>query len=324
MDAVELLLEHIDVERLLNHYDFDKQTPRGHYVRACCKIHGGNNPTSFVINTETSYWFCHTQCGGGDAYTLVQRMEGIDFPSAVRWVAKFFDIDIQNMQIVERKEAHIKEMKAWIKAMKARQKKELVEYSVDEEIKNVNKFRGFQAETLKHFGLGWVKEITLISLEDRPYKLMNRLVFPVLKDGIQVGVAFRRVNNNDMPKWSNQPRDLNYSEILYNYDNVSGETEIVVCEGITDVWAYYEIGVPAVATFGAHLTEEQYRLLIKTGADIVLSYDNDDAGKLATEKAIELLRYKANLKRIVLQPGQDPENISREELKSYYEQRAII
>lgn len=322
MDAVELLQQHIDVERLLEHYDFDKADPRGNFIRACCKIHGGSNPTAFVINTETSYWYCHTGgCGGGDAFTLVQVMEEIDFPASVRWLASFFQVNIENLQITERKQAHIKEMKAWIKAMQSRKKREIVEYSIAEEVKDVKKFRRFQAETLKHFGLGWVASITLISNQGKTYTLKNRLVFPIMQNGVQIGVSLRRVAKTDNPKWSHQPNDMDTSELLYNYDMVQGEPEVTIVEGIPDVWAYYEIGVPAVATFGAHLTEEQYRLIMRLGSDIVLSYDNDEAGNLATTKATEMLKNKANMKRVHFQPGEDPDNISREELKIRYEQR---
>ena len=111
MDAVTIINEHLDIHRLLQHYDIDKTNPEGDIIRACCKLHGGNNPTAFVINVETGLWYCHTgSCGGGDAFTLVQKMEGCDFPSSVRWLAEFFDVDISNLHITERKYQHIEEL----------------------------------------------------------------------------------------------------------------------------------------------------------------------------------------------------------------------
>jgi DNA primase len=87
------------------------------------------------------------------------------------------------------------------------------------------------------------------------------------------------------------------------------------------VWAYHEIGVTAVCTYGAHLADEQYKLLLKTGADIILSYDNDDAGNKARDKAIEMLKNKTNLFLVTLPKGKDPENITRQELRECYEAR---
>ena len=322
MDAVSLLSKHIDVEKLLNHYGFEKISHHGDFIRACCKIHGGDNPSSFVINRDTHLWFCHTgSCGGGDVFTLVQKMENVDFPSAVRWLANFFDVDIKNLRITERKAQHIEDLKKFIKMMKGRRKKDLQTFTIQEEIKEVAKYRNFNEETLKHFGLGYVESVNLKKRNGEDYTLLHRLVFPIIFNNIQVGISFRRIKSTDYPKWSHQPAHIETKNILYNYDNVIGESVVVVCEGISDVWAFYEIGVPAVATFGAHITEEQYKLLLRTGADLVFAFDGDEAGKTVTQRALKMFKYKANLSVLHLNDGEDPESLTREELKKRYEQR---
>lgn len=320
MDAVTLLNEHIDMVKLLEHYDFDHIHVEGNMVRSCCKLHGGNNPTAFVANLENHLWFCHTgSCGGGDAYTLVERMEGIGFQDAVRWLAQFFGVDIDNLQIVERQADYMTEMKRWFTLMRKRTKKRRYEaFTIPEPIHPVAKFRDFHLDTLKHFGLGYVDSIELERRDGGKYRLNHRLLFPIVQDGIQIGVSIRRTKSSDVPKWSHQPAHIETKELLYNYDATKDGGTVVVVEGIPDVWAYYEIGVVAVATFGAHLTHEQYALLLKTGADIVLSYDGDEAGQLATVKAIEQLKNKTNLSLVSFQPGEDPENIGREELRKRY------
>lgn len=322
MDAVTIINQHIDVDRLLQHYDFDKVHSEGEIIRSCCKIHGGNNPSAFVINRETGLWYCHTgSCGGGDVFTLVEKMEKCDFASAVRWLAKFYDIDISTMQITERKYQHIEDLKKFIKMVKSKRKKEFQPYTIDEEIKEVSKFRNFKQETIEHFKLGYVESVKLKKRDGEHYTLLHRLVFPIFFNNIQVGMSFRRTNSNDIPKWSHQPVHIETKNILYNYDEVKSSPIIVICEGITDVWAYYEIGVPAVATFGAHITEEQYKLLLKTGADLVFSFDGDDAGRLVTKLALKMFKYKANISVVQFQEGEDPENITREELLKRYESR---
>ena len=94
-----------------------------------------------------------------------------------------------------------------------------------------------------------------------------------------------------------------------------------MCEGIVDVMAFYEIGIPAVCTFGANITDKQYSLLIKTGADLVFAYDGDKAGIKVTNKAIEMFKNKANISVIEFSEGKDPANISRKELLELYERR---
>ena len=327
MDAITLIKEKMDVEKLLNHYNFKEITVNGDIIRACCKIHDGNNPTAFVINKNTGLWYCHTgDCGGGDIFTLVQRMENITgFQTTVQWISNFFNIDIKNLLIIENKSKYDKELREFISIVKNKKKKEFKEYTIPEQIKEVTKYRNFKLETLQHFKLGYVDEITLEKRKKNGvYKLHNRLVFPVIFNKIQIGIILRRIKSNDYPKWSNQPAHLETRNILYNYDNVVNSHYIVICEGITDVWAFYELNIPAVCIFGSHITKEQYKLLLQTGADLIFAYDGDDAGYSATQKAIKMFKNKANIQVIYFNKGTDPASISREELLNEFRRRENV
>lgn len=322
MDALTLLNEHVDILRIMEHYQFVDAVEEGGYVRACCKIHDGNSPSAFVANVDTKLWFCHTGgCGGGDIYTLVQRMEECSFPESVKFIAKFFAVDIESLEIAERKSEQIQELKAWIKAVQSRRKVEFSEFKLVDASKNVTKFRDFQPETLKHFGLKWLEVFHGEKRNGTPYLLKNRLLFPIYQGGMLIGASLRRVSESDYPKWSHQPVRFHTGDILYNYDSVLGKSEVIVVEGIVDVWAYHEIGLHAVCTFGAHLTDVQKKLLMKTGADIVLSYDGDDAGRTAQAKIYEQLSKTTNTKQVFLSDGQDPASIGREELWIHYENK---
>lgn len=336
MDAIELLKDKIDPEKLLEHYDFTGIRHHGNMIRSCCKLHGGDNPTSFVMNEE-GVWYCHTgDCGAGDVYTLVQIMEGLTFRESVEWVAQFFHVDIANLSIKERADTYVKELKSWMKALTSRRKKLVSPYSISVPVREVTKFRDFEPETLRHFELGFVDEISLEKRDGGSYTLRNRLVFPIYQNGVMVGASFRKTKSQDFPKWSHQPVNLETSDILYNYDSVKHEPSIVVVEGMPDVWAYYEIGVPAVATFGAHMTDEQYKLLMRTGADLVFSYDGDEAGRFATRKCTTgykdkkgtfiqgIFKNKANCSVVLFDEGEDPASIPREQLKLNYERRKKV
>ena len=74
----------------------------------------------------------------------------------------------------------------------------------------------------------------------------------------------------------------------------------------------------------SHLTEEQYRLLLRSGKDIIWSYDGDGAGLEATKKAIDMLRYKANQWVIKIPQGVDPGSCEIKELQRLYEQRERV
>jgi len=325
MDALTLLQEHVDVVQLLEHYDFDKMRNEGVMIRSCCKLHGGNSPSAFVINSETGLWYCHTgTCGGGDIYTLVQAMEEISFPNAVQWVAGFFGVSINDLQITERQDNYLKEVKAWVKTMQSHRKSDLTPFILDVPVREVKKFRTFKEETLEHFSLGFVDEISLEKNSGGFYKLKNRLVIPIIQNGVQVGASLRKTKAQDFPKWSHQPLSIKTNQLLYNYDAVHGQPRFVIVEGALDVWAFHEIGIPAVATFGAHVTEEQYKLLMRTGADLIFAYDSDEAGQNATQKVAELFRHKANIECVSFADGKDPESVEREQLKLNYERRVKL
>lgn len=325
MDAITHINQNLNVEKLLNHYGFEHIQADNEFIRSCCRLHNGNNPSAFVINKNTGLWFCHTSdCGGGDIFTLIERLEGFskkDFPKTIHFVADFFDLNIDGLEIYDRKPNYITEIQKFIQLMKVNKKKKLSEFSLSEEVKQVLQYRDFLPDTLSFFNLGYVDSIRLNKKSGEIYTLYRRLVFPVSFNGIQVGVSLRRVNNNDQPKWSHQPVNVNFGDFLYNYDNAKSANEIVICEGITDVWAFHECSIPTVATFGSHITNEQYKLLLKTGANLTFSFDGDEAGYIATNKAINMFRNKANIKQIIFKPNQDPASISRKELFNLFEQR---
>lgn len=321
MDAITFIQQNLDVEKLLQHYGFEKIKHNGVNIRACCKIHGGNNPTAFVINKETGLWYCHTNCGGGDIFTLVQRMENIDFPSSVRFLANFFKLNINNLNIMQKKSRYIKDLQNFINIIKAKRTQNFSAFTIEEEIKEVIKYRNFKKETLKHFNVGYVEKIKLHSHNNKPYTLYNRLVFPIIFNQTQIGISLRRTKTKDYPKWSHQPAHINIKHILYNYDNIKYDSPVVICEGINDVLAFHEINVQAVAIFGSHITKEQYRLLLKTSSDLVFAFDGDKAGQQALKHAVTLFKNKANISFICFDESEDPESIAREELKSKYVKR---
>lgn len=322
MHATDVINDNLDVQAILTHYDFDKVRNEGGMIRACCKLHGGNNPTGFVINPDTGLFYCHTgDCGGGDVFTLAQELEEISFTEAVKRIAEILHINIENLEVAERKSKEAKELATWINVMRKRRAIQFAEYVLPVETKEILKFRDFEEDTLKHFDVSFVNEITLQKQNGDDYKLTNRIAVPIDFGGKRIGVSMRKTKAKDYPKWSHQPQGLETSSVLYNYDAVQGEERIAVVEGMFDVWAFYEIGVPAVATFGAHITEEQYKLLMRTGAELIFAYDGDNAGRSATRKAMQLFDKKATCYTLDFDVEEDPASIERNQLKLKYESR---
>lgn len=324
MDAVSVIKQNIDVEKILRHYNVDFKY-FGDYIRCACPIHNGDNPTAFVIN-EDFLWSCHTGgCGAGDVFTFIEQMEDLDFPKAVKKVAEILEIDIENLIIAERKNDYLKEVEKFLKYIKSKKKKKtLDEYVPKAELTQVRSFRNFDEKTLQKFELKYAKEIELDKKDGGTFKLYERLVIPIYVNDVQIGVSIRKIRAKDNPKWFHAPHTMETGNILYNIDNCKNDSEIIVCEGMFDVWSWYEAGYNAVCTFGAHLSEEQYRMLLRTGKNIIWCYDGDNAGLEATKKAIQMMKYKTNQWVIHLPEGADPGNCSPDDLRELYKQKERI
>jgi len=108
-------------------------------------------------------------------------------------------------------------------------------------------------------------------------------------------VAFGgRVLDKSEPKYMNSQETPVYSKrrVLYglNLAKKSKRSNIILCEGNIDVVTLHQAGFDnAVASMGTALTVEQTRLLSRFTKELVLCYDNDNAGKIATERALEIL-----------------------------------
>ena len=125
-------------------------------------------------------------------------------------------------------------------------------------------------------------------------KFRNRLMLPVIDvRGDVVGFGSRVLDKSE-PKYMNTPETLTYSKrrVLYGL-NLAKKTKrpnIILCEGNLDVVTLHQAGFDnAVASMGTALTVEQTRLLSRYTKELVLCYDNDQAGQLATQRALELL-----------------------------------
>ena len=316
MDAKSLIDSYIDGATLLRYYDFRSINDKHEIIRSCCKLHDGNEPTAFAYNTTTNTFFCHTSdCGGGDAYEIVKRLENCSYPQAIIKMAEIFHVDITNLKLSTIKTANQKEQDEWLDLMKKLLDKSIPSTFIlpDLELVEIAKFRDYKHETLTHYHATFTKQYPIKRADGTFYQLKNRIVIPIIFKDIQVGVALRRTRSSDIQKWSNQGFDS--GTILYNYDNClkymieTGCDEVICVEGIFDVWACFEQGIyNVVATFGAHVTETQTELLFTMCTTLILAYDNDEAGRANIGKVIKELRYKFELYIMRFEEGNDPGN----------------
>ena len=328
-NATDVIKDNLDIKLILEHYNVEGMTETGKFIRCSCPIHHGNNTTAFSIDTETSLWRCFTndECGGGDIFTLIEKIEGIGFVEAVKVLAKLLSIDLDNLIIAQRKSSYQKELEEWMKFIEKKKqvKKVVQEYIIKEEVLPLKKYRQFTEETLKHFNAGYVKELSYINSKGETSKTYDRIVCPIIQKGVQVGISLRKTKAKELVKWLHLPTGLGVGNMLYNIDACEKYDTIILVEGIFDVWAYHQAGIEnVVCVFGSKVTEEQYRILFRTGKDIILSFDGDDAGIKATKQATALFKNKTLLHMVKFDEGLDPACLETDGLlKAYKERRKL-
>lgn len=321
MNIVQHIQNNLIPLEVLQYYNFKCIAENDKTIRACCAIHGGSNPTGFVWNKENNLWFCMTgDCYGGDAFTLVQKMEKCDFITSAYKLANILHLNVDGLTFDVTYDRIIKEQRDWIERQKPRSK-EVKEYEIPYTrfYNECNNFHRFDKETLEYYSAKFCK---IYPTEE--YTLHNKLIIPIVVSGKIYGVALRDTTGKGLPKWMFLPQGLQVRKLLYNIDNIDIEKhkEVILVEGIFDVWAYHAIGIDnVVAIFGSTLKEEQYKEVLKLGLNVTLSFDNDKSGISCTEKTIKKLKNKTSIYCVTLPEGKDPADCTKDELLNSYLKR---
>lgn len=267
----------------------------GDTYRCTCPIHGGNNDTAFSYNPNNNLWTCFTECGGGDVFTLVAMLNDMDmetqFKEIVSLTAFELGIQIDGMSFENHTEDYLKEVNEWLQYALRRTEIFNQPYDLSKlgTRYRLNSYRGISKEVLEANGVGFLKE-------------MNRYIFPIYNESEEVIGASLRANGNETPKWIHRPKSIKTGQILYNFSNCKGKhSKVYLVEGIIDCLRLIEIGVPNVmCTFGARVTHEQTMILLKNFDEVVLAFDNDEAGQKAINKFIEKSRKIINISVLVI------------------------
>lgn len=325
MNAVEYIQEHVDPLKLLEHYGFRNITEHDDEIRACCEIHKGNNPNAFIWNKKNNFWYCYTgaDCGGGDTVELIRKMEGVSFQKAVTIAAELFDLNIEGMEICTPRGSVRKEQELWLRKQRKRieNKANETEYELPftRYTSSHPSFPRFDNDIIDFYG---AKFCTLYPLKES--YLRHKLVIPMYFGGVLSAVALRDTTGRFLPKWMYMPKGFKAAHHLYNIDRVSamvedGCEEAILVEGIFDVWSFHRIGIDNVmAIFGSHVSDEQYKQIMRLNVTVTLCFDNDAAGRKCTVMALKKFKSKTAVKRITLPERKDPGDCTKEELMSAY------
>ena len=281
-----------------------------------CPFH--NEKTgSFSVAPDKQIYHCFGCGKGGGVIGFIMEIENLSFPDAVRFLAKRAGMEVPEDD-TDKETSRRRQRLLQLNRDAARWFYQNLSTPEGAAVATYMEKRRISRKTAMDFGLGaapnsWDGLLTVMlkkgytkmelleaklvvqNKQGRLYDMFrNRLMLPVINvRGDIVGFGSRVIDNSE-PKYMNTPETPVYSKRHNLYGiNLAKKTKrpnIILCEGNLDVVTLHQAGFDnAVASMGTALTVEQTRLLSRYTKELVLCYDNDNAGQLATQRALELL-----------------------------------
>ena len=309
----------------------------GSNMNGLCPFHSEKSP-SFTVFPGTQSFYCFGCGAGGDAISFLMRAENLDYISAVRLLAQRSGISLPEETMLAGKKEIGRQR---VLDMNKEAAKFFHNCLFDEKIgKPARDYlmtkRGLSKAVINHFGLGYAPN-SFYSLHDHLKKLgytdeemvvgflcgkndkgtydyfRNRVIFPII-DTVGNIIAFGgRVLDDSKPKYLNTSDTPAFKKsknlFALNFAKTHAEENMILCEGYMDVIALHASGFEnAVATLGTAITSEQARIFARYTKRVLISYDSDEAGQNAANKAFKLLQeVGVDVKIISLKGAKDPD-----------------
>ncbi len=342
--SIEEVLQRADIVEIIE--QFIRLKKRGANYVANCPFHNESTP-SFSVNPARGIFKCFGCGKGGNAVTFVQEHEKLSFPEAIKWIASYYKIALQEterspeQQIVQQVEESIRVINEFATThfqtnlwdtedglligqsyFKERGfSKEIIEqFRLGYSIQNSEQNDLLKALTLKGFSIEYaLKSGVIKQKEDRLYDAYRgRVIFPIQNmTGRVLGFGARiLVKNDKAPKYINSPENEIYikSKVLYGLyqsrTHIAKLDECFLVEGYTDVVSLHQGGVKnVVASSGTSLTEDQLRLIKQLTRNLTILYDGDAAGVKAALRGLDMaLAAGFNVKLVLFPDKEDPDS----------------
>ncbi|MFH1598541.1 MAG: DNA primase [Patescibacteria group bacterium] len=337
LSPVDEIKQKLDIVDVVQEYLRLQKAGANH--RALCPFHREKTP-SFMVSSDKQIYHCFGCGEGGDIFGFVQKMEGVEFPEALRILAKRAGVKlVPRDPKLHNQKTKLMDITKWaasyyhkvlLEAQSAKIAREyLAERDVNEETitsfklgfapedwERLNDFlkkKGFKEEDIFLSGLT-IKSEKGTGQYDR---FRKRLMFPINDvHGNPIGFTGRILESNEeAAKYVNTPQTLIYnkSTVIYGLDRakqaIKSEKLAVMVEGNMDVLASHQAGVlNVVASSGTALTEGQINLIKRYSPNIAIAFDADLAGEGAAKRGIELAMLSGlNVRVITLPYGKDPD-----------------
>ncbi|XKT74866.1 MAG: DNA primase [Patescibacteria group bacterium UBA2103] len=293
---------------------------------------------SFFVSPDRGTYHCFSSNQGGDIFTFIEKMEGVDFKGALKILAERAGVEIV-YEAPKKKDARDKLYQAV--ALAEQFYKEQLQGSAL--AKEYAKSRNITGETARDWGIGYAPDDwrqflsyaeekgidvkTLLSaglIKEADGKkgtyydrFRNRLMFPIRDIAGRVVGFSGRTLGDDAAKYLNSPETEIYkkSELLYGLDMAKQEMRsrgyVLVVEGQMDLILAHQAGFTnTIALSGTAFTQTQMSLVMRFSKNVMLALDSDKAGISSAEKsALLALSLGCKVKVVPMPEGEDPADI---------------
>ena len=340
----EEIKQKLNIVDIVGEYVQLKKAGQNH--RACCPFHNEKTP-SFMVSEDKQIFKCFG-CGiGGDIFSFVMKIEGIEFGDALRILAQRAGVELKPFH-PESKELATHRSRLYEILELACQffEKQLEGKTIGAEARKYLLGRGISEDSIKKWRLGYSPDVwqgLIDFLASRSYRqpeienaglaikkdaggfydrFRGRIMFPIFDINSQVigfgGRVFTQRDQKEIAKYVNTPATILYdkSRTLYGLEKAKVEIRkqdsCLLAEGYTDAILSHQSGIiNAVAVSGTALTPWHLKILRRFTENLLICFDMDLAGDTATKRGIDLaVNQGFNIKVVTLPEGKDPAELA--------------
>jgi DNA primase len=348
-ETIDLIRDRAQIEDIIKRYVPSMKKRGANYI-GLCPFHKEKTP-SFTVSPEKQIFHCFGCQAGGNIYSFISKIEGLNFPESVKFVGNLVGIRVDEDKKDENtgeykklKDINNTAAELFHNTIKTEQGKKGLNYLLK---------RGVTKESIIEFKLGYspdswdfltsylnnkkiplnlASETGLLSISDkggdkkRYYdRFRDRVIFPIFNRRNEIAAFGGRILENGEPKYLNSPESRIYQKRreLYGFniakEHISSLGRAIIVEGYLDVIGCHQAGVKnVVAPLGTALTSEQVRTLSRLCSEIVLLFDADSAGINAALRSIDVVKdININMKIAVLPDGDPFDFIPRKGIREF-------
>jgi DNA primase len=314
----------------------------GHNWKTHCPFHNEKTP-SFVVSPEKGIFRCFGCNVAGDVFKFVMYINNISWIEAVKKLAEKANITIQETKQDEIRASERMKLFSILENSAMFYHKYLREEANAQKAREYLKKRGVKIEAVNKFQLGFssngqflqwalkkgytTDDLLKVGLIAKTRSggifeyMLERVIFPIFDlQGRVIGFGGRTITDQE-PKYLNTSETVIYSKssnlygLFQTLPEFRKERKAIVLEGYMDVIIPQQFGIRgAVATLGTAFTQSHAKLLAKYSDSVTLLFDSDNAGRIATQRALEILVENGVRTKV----SALPENVDADEYLNQY------